>query len=270
MAKHNKKRNTAFIFEALSHEMTKAIVSKDDERKTAVVSIVKKHFKKGTELRKELDLFKSLNKSSESQRERATRVVQEVRNQHQKIDKDKLFLEQTALIHAINKTLSKNVFSNFVGNYKHLATISKMFSDEVSVKERMLLEDTVVSTITEETEIDTMKPVDEVVYKTFVQKFNEEYSSVLPEEQKELLKRYISSVSDNGVEFKMYLNEEVGRLKNKVKESLQNEEIISDKEMTESTTKVIEVLNEMAEKPIDEDLIRQVMNVQSFVTEVES
>ena len=179
-------------------------------------------------------------------------------------------MEQTALINAINKTLSKNVFSNFVGNYKHLATISKMFSDEVSVKERMLLEDTVVSTITEETEIDTMKPVDEVVYKTFVQKFNEEYSSVLPEEQKELLKRYISSVSDNGVEFKMYLNEEVGRLKNKVKESLQNEEIISDKEMTESTTKVIEVLNEMAEKPIDEDLIRQVMNVQSFVTEVES
>ena len=84
------------------------------------------------------------------------------------------------------------------------------------------------------------------------------------------MKRYISSVSDNGVEFKMYLNEEVGRLKNKVKESLQNEEIISDKEMTESTTKVIEVLNEMAEKPIDEDLIRQVMNVQNFVTEVES
>jgi len=270
MAKHNKKRNTAFIFEALSHEMTKAIVSKDMEKKTTVVSIVKKHFKKGTQLRKELDLFQSLNKSSEPERGRATRVVQEARAQHSKINKDELFLEQTALINSINKRLSKSVFSNFVGNYKHLATISKMFSDEVTVKDRMLLEDAVISTIAEESKIDTMKSVDEVVYRTFVQKFNEEYSSILPEEQKELLKRYVSSVSDNGVEFKMYLNEEVGRLKGKVKKSLQNEEINSDKEMTESTNKVIEVLNEMAKKPIDEDLIRQVMNVQSFVTEVES
>jgi len=270
MAKHNKKRNTAFIFEALSHEMTKAIVSKDVEKKTTVVSIVKEHFRKGTQLRKELDLFQSLSVSSEAEKDMASRLVQEARTQHSSINKDKLFQEQTALINSINKRLSKNVFSNFVGNYKHLATISKMFSDDVSVKERMLLEDTVASAISKETEIDTMKSVDEVVYKTFVQKFNEEYSSILPEEQKELLKRYVSSISDNGVEFKMYLNEEVGRLKEKVQESLKSEEISSDKEMTESTTKVIGVLNEMAKKPIDEDLIRQVMNVQSFVTEVES
>jgi hypothetical protein len=270
MAKHNKKRNTAFIFEALSHEMTKAIVSKDEEKKAAVVSIVKGHFKKGTNLRKELSLFQSLSESSEPQRDRASRIVSEARVQHSVIDKEELFQEQTALINAINKTLSKNVFSNFVGNYKHLATISKMFGDDVSVQERVLLEDTVVSTISKDSDLETMKSVDEVVYKTFVQKFNEEYSSILPDEQKELLKRYISSFSDNGIELKMYLNEEVGRLKNKVEEALQSEEINSDKEMTESTTKVIGVLNEMAKKPIDEDLIRQVMNVQSFVTEVES
>ena len=266
MAKHNKKRNTAFIFEALSHEMTKAIVSKDEQRKT----IVREHFKKGTHLRKELELFQILSESSEPEKTMASRLVQEARAQHAKINKEELFLEQTALINAINKNLSKNVFSNFVGNYKHLATISKMFSDDVSVKEKVLLENTVVSTITRDSDVEAMKPVDEVVYRTFVEKFNEEYSSILPEEQKELLKRYISSFSDNGVEFKMYLNEEVGRLKNKVEEALQSEEISSDKEMTDSTTKVIGVLNEMAKKPIDEDLIRQVMNVQSFVTEVES
>lgn len=270
MAKHNKKRNTAFIFEALSHEMTKAIVSKDDNKKREVVSIVKEHFKKGTQLRKELDLFQSLQESSESEREVATRIVQEARHQHSNINKESLFLEQTALINSINKRLSKNVFSNFVGNYKHLATISQMFSDDVSVKDRVLLEDTVVSTITEESKVDTMKSVDEVVYRTFVEKFNEEYSSVLPEQQKELLSKYVTSISDNGVEFKMYLNEEVGRLKNKVEEALQSQEISSDKEMTESTTKVAGLLSEMKEKPIDEELIRQVMNVQSFVMEVES
>ena len=30
--KHNKKRNTAFLYEALIQEMTKAIVSKDKKR----------------------------------------------------------------------------------------------------------------------------------------------------------------------------------------------------------------------------------------------
>ena len=270
MAKHNKKRNTAFIFEALSHEMTKAIVSKDEEKKRKVVSIVKSHFKKGTELRKELDLFQSLSESSEDNKQMALRIVQEARTQHAAIDKDKLFLEQTDLINSINKELSKSVFSNFVGNYKHLATISQMFGDDTSVKDKVLLEEAIVSAITKESEPDTMKSVDGVVYRTFVEKFNEEYSSTLPDEQKELLKRYISSISDNGLDFKMYLNEEVGRLKNKVKESLDSEEIKTDKEMTESTKKVATLLEDMAKKPIDEDLLRQVMNVQNFITEVDS
>ena len=270
MAKHNKKRNTAFIFEALSREMTKAIVSKDEDRRTEIVLIVREHFKKGTQLRKELDLFQNLNESSEIQKDRAIRIVQEARTQHSKINREALFTEQSALIKSINKKLSKNVFSNFVGNYKYLATISQMFNDEVSLKDRMLLEDTIVSTITKESETEDMKSVDEVVYRTFVDKFNEEYSSVLPPEQKEILKKYISSISDNGVEFKMYLNEEIGRLKNKVAEALQNEEISTDKEMTESTNKVAGLLNEMVKKPIDEVLLRQIMSVQSFVVEVDS
>ena len=270
MAKHNKKRNTAFIFEALSHEMTKAIVSKDDEKKTKVVSIVRSHFKKGTELRKELDIFQSLKESSEDDQQMALRIVQEARTQHANIDKDKLFAEQTSLINSINKELSKAVFSNFVGNYKHLATISQMFGDDASVKDKVLLEEAIVTAITKQDEPVGMKSVDAVVYRTFVEKFNEEYSNTLPAEQKELLKKYISSISDNGLELKVYLNEEVGRLKNKVKESLDNEEIKSDEEMTESTKKVATLLEEMANKPIDEELLRQVMNVQNFVTEVES
>ena len=32
--KHNKKRNTAFLYEALIREMTKAVVSKNQEQKT--------------------------------------------------------------------------------------------------------------------------------------------------------------------------------------------------------------------------------------------
>ena len=44
--KHNKKRNTAFIYETLSRELTKAIVDKKPERKKEIVSIIKEFFNK--------------------------------------------------------------------------------------------------------------------------------------------------------------------------------------------------------------------------------
>lgn len=269
-SKHNKKRNTAFIFEALSQEMTKAIVTKDVEKKAKVVSIVKNHFKKGTELRKELELYQSLSEKSEVDKSIASRLVQEAKRIHSTINPEQLFLEQTALINSINKELSKSVFSNFVGNYKYLATISQMFNSDAKVKERILMENTVVEAMTVESEQNEMKPVGAVVYKTFVNNFNEAYSPVLPDSQKELLGKYISSVADNGLEFKVYMNEEVGRLKEKVQESLEASEIKTDSEMKESTERVYSLLEEMAKKPIDEELIQQVMNIQNFVLEVES
>ena len=42
--KHNKKRNTAFVFEALAREATVAIIKGDIGRKAKVVSIVRKLF----------------------------------------------------------------------------------------------------------------------------------------------------------------------------------------------------------------------------------
>ena len=42
--KHNKKRNTAFIYETLTRELTKAIVDKDSDRKETVLAIIKEGF----------------------------------------------------------------------------------------------------------------------------------------------------------------------------------------------------------------------------------
>ena len=39
--KHNKKRNTAFVYEALVREGTSAILQKDDERRNKIVLIIK-------------------------------------------------------------------------------------------------------------------------------------------------------------------------------------------------------------------------------------
>ena len=73
------------------------------------------------------------------------------------------------------------MFSNFVGNYKYLATISQIFNRDSSPKNRVLLENAVVDTMTQQSPLEDMKSVDGVVYKTFVEKFNEAYASTLPE-----------------------------------------------------------------------------------------
>ena len=50
--RHNKKRNTAFLFETLVKELTKSVVEKNEERKQIVVDLIKEHFSSGTSLHK--------------------------------------------------------------------------------------------------------------------------------------------------------------------------------------------------------------------------
>ena len=54
--KHNKKRNTAFIYESLVRELTKAIVAQDVTRRNDILDVLKENFVAGSLLMKELGL----------------------------------------------------------------------------------------------------------------------------------------------------------------------------------------------------------------------
>jgi hypothetical protein len=41
--RHNKKRNTAFVYEAIIRELTKSVIKSDTVKKTKVISIIKEH-----------------------------------------------------------------------------------------------------------------------------------------------------------------------------------------------------------------------------------
>ena len=56
--KHNKKRNTIFIFESLVRELTKSVINKDFSRKKEILSIIKENFGNTTVLGKELEYYK--------------------------------------------------------------------------------------------------------------------------------------------------------------------------------------------------------------------
>jgi hypothetical protein len=266
--KHNKKRNTAFIYEALIRHMTDSIVCGDKKKKTAIVRIVTEHFKPGSYLKKDLDCYRSIYENND---DNTLRIITEAKISKRLIDPDGLFKAQTKIIHDINKNIGATTFNVFVPNYKTLATISQIFSEKTSPKNKVILENQIISLISSnQAESSTMKPIDNLVYTSFVKKFNNEYGDKLLEEQKTLLTNYITSFVDNAVELKIFLNNEIGRLKEELSKARSLDTIESDKTLSTKTEQVIQKLDGLSETAINESVLRTVLSTQRLVRELSS
>ena len=250
--KHNKKRNTAFLYECLIRELTKAIIKEDKQKTTKVKDLLREFFAKGKVLAKELDLYKSLLESKKD---------------FDMLDRKEVFNEQTSLINKINKLIGNKAFSNFVPNYKDLATIGLYFQNSnLGAKKRIMLEDKVVSYLTRLDESQTeMKPVDQLEFKMFVKRFNETYEHSLLKEQKDLLSNFIISFSDNGLGLKSFLNEEIGRLKEQVSSYITND---SSTALNENFKKVKEKLDSYSKQPLSEKTVEEIFYIQDLIAEV--
>ena len=270
--RHNKKRNTAFLYETLVKELTKSVVNNDLKRKDTVLSILKEHFSKNSILGKELQLYKDVIGSKGLDFHTAEKILYESKMVYWTgFKNEKVYDEQSEVISKVNKDLSKSVFSNFVPNYKDLATLAQIFNDDLSVKRRVMLEKQILGNmISKEEEVkEKMKPIDKLTFKTFANKFNSMYGE-LQEEQRRLLTQYIFSFSDDGLSLKVHLNEEIGRLKKIVKDSLEMEEVKSDNVMMDTTKKVIALMEEYKGRDVDETMIQQVLKIQGLVKEIQS
>ena len=269
--KHNKKRNTAFLYEALVKELTKAIVNKDIEKKNALVSTLKENFSTGKVLQKELELIKTLSETKRVDMFTAERLLTESVSRYSKLDTDEIFEAQSKLIESINKNFGKEVYSNFVPNYKHLATIWQLFTQSTSVKEKVLLEKVLVFSMTakckETVKAKQMPHVDKLVFKTVIENFNKSYDGELLSEQKELLNNYIVSFGANEVDFKVYLNEELGRLKNEVATLKEKEVMLENRDLAGKLEDVRATLDKFQTKKINPAMLEKVMQVQKLVKE---
>ena len=150
--KHNKKRNTIFLYEALVRELTKATVEKDQNRRETILDIVKEHFGSEKLMGREVRIYKNILETKNTKQNTAEKILSESKIEYSVIDKQQLFIEQSQMISRINKELSKDVFTTFVPNYKNLATLQQVFNNlDLSAKERVLLEEEVVQLMTEAT-----------------------------------------------------------------------------------------------------------------------
>ena len=268
--KHNKKRNTAFLYETLVKELTKAVVFGDKNKQKIVSSLIKEHFRKNGILDRELTLYKQFYETRQFPREHALRLISEVQERHEDLSEDIIFNEQSRLISKINKNLGFEVYNNFVPNYKTLATISQIFNRNLEPRKKVILEQELVEHITGKEHVEdnsNIPDVDKFTLKRFVEKFNETYNSNLLPEQKNLLSKYIGSVDDD-IELKIFLNEEIGRLKKQILSSRNVELVKENNDLEKNIEKMLKAIESLKIETVNEELIKKVMLIQEFVSEV--
>jgi hypothetical protein len=261
--KHNKKRNTAFLYECLVKELTKAIVRNDNDLKTKITKVIKENFNKGTILKKELEIYNSLLEGTgQSEYSKALRVIYEIKRDYDNLDRKAVFNAQTKLIKQINESFNPAIWNNFIGNYKNMATADIFFKQEkLPAKKRLLIEQRVVEFRRDILVESNMKHIDNLTYKTFVNKFNDTYAESLRKEQRELLTNFIISFSDNGLGLKSFINEEIHRLRT----SLQT---LNEGAYAQNASKVVDKLNSFKERRLDEQMLRDLFYIQDLVHEV--
>jgi len=265
--KHNKKRNTAFIYETLTRELTKAIVDADADRKQKVVSIIREFFNKGKILARELELYMVLLETEHIQQNIAERMLQETKVSRARLDDKHIFDAQSRIIAHINKTLGHEVWSNFIPNFKSLASINAVFNSKESVKKKVLFEQAIIdrmSTKRSTPENFNLEPLDNLTYGSFINKFNNKYEPLL-QEQKDLLNRFITSFADDGFELRVYLNEELTRLKTLVQNSV---ETASAPVIVDKLKGVANYLEEFRHRDFTEKDLNKVLKTQELVREL--
>lgn len=267
--KHNKKRNTAFLFEALILEMTKASVDKNIPYRNAIKSVIVEFFNKNSILYQELQVYKAILESKDLKDEKfAERILFESKKEYSTLSKQKIFSAQSALINRINKALTPSIFNNPVRNYKEMASIYQVFNSTPGIRSRVVLEEEIVHFMCESAHREEKPVVDKLTLKIAVDKYNQKYSDLL-ENQKTLLNKYVmSGRKDNFADLVVFLSEEIYRLEKNITNSLQTEEAKKNKVIKENTLMVLNLIKEFKNQEVDDNLIKTVLKLQKLESEI--
>ena len=104
-AKHNKKRNTAFVYEALLKEAVASIIKKDVKESKKIVNLIRKHFGPGSLLRRDLECYRSLYENQSLDKALGEKILKEATIAKKMISQGDLFTQQSEFIKDINKKI---------------------------------------------------------------------------------------------------------------------------------------------------------------------
>ena len=262
---HNKKRNTVFLYEILIVELSKASMTADANKKTKLVSLLKEYFSANSQLKNDLDIYRSFDDVSDLDNAMIKELISEAKKQFNSLNRKKIFNQQSALINEINKNFDNNIWTNFVPNYKRLATINQVINSSQTPKKQILIEKKLVDLLCKSSPGKKPFPnVNNLAVKTFVEKFNNQYDEALGPDQKKLLGKYIMSSNDDGMNFKMYFYEEIGRIKNVLTDKIEK----SSSRTSSRLQEIVDKIDNYNTRKLDKDLITEVVKIQALIREI--
>ena len=194
--------------------------------KTKALPILKRHFKVGTELGKELQLYRTIQEEEFKTETSAQKFLQACISARKALNESALRRQKYNLIKEINDSfIVENFFKSRVSNYTMLASIFKLFEyAEVDnpaqiVRSKSTLVEHILrnallnpikvkkgNVIKEQYSVQE-KDVRLLSYKMLIDKFNNKYNG-LNESQKNVLREYINNVT-NSVSLKEFIQKEI-------------------------------------------------------------
>lgn len=229
--KHSKFRNTGLIFELLVKQVASDTLNNRD---SAAVSIIKKFYSGKSTLAKEYKLYEFITKNKSVSQSKAEAIISTITEVSRKLDQTSLKKQKYELISNIKENYNVDEFFSIqVRDYKALAALYCLLEaqNNCEVVDPQTLVDnktTILEHLTaiaqkEEDVKDTLiedyakydKDLRLLTFKILLEKFNDNYKDLLPQ-QKRILKEFITSVN-SGTRLRNIVNEELVDIAGEVK-----------------------------------------------------
>lgn len=271
--KHSKFKNTGILFELLVKQIASDTLANKD---SLALEIIKKHFKRGTELNKELRLYQSLTKENFDNQYQAQEFVNIVLTERSNLNEGILRRQKYNLIKSIKESFAiEDFFKYRVNSYREMASVYKMFENvaATSPKEFVECKNTILETITKrDVEIvkettdkeyaSQPKEVRMLAYKFLIESFNSKYTT-LSEDQKNILRNYINNI-DNSAKLKSFVIREVKKLKKNLVDVKVSDKVAKIK-LTETINLIDNITNS---KIINENQILSLLRYHELLQEL--
>lgn len=229
--KHSKFRNTGLIFELLVKQIAADTLNNRD---SAAVGIIKEHYAGKSSLAKEYKLYEFIVKNKNVSQSKAEAILSTITEVSRKLDQKALKAQKYALISDIKESYNIDEFFGMeVRDYKSLAALYCLLEAQNSdslVDPQVLIDNktTILEHLTSKPQVeedvkDTLiedfakydKDLKLLTFKILLEKFNDKYKDLLPE-QKNILKEFITSVNSQKRLFNL-VNEEISKIREIIK-----------------------------------------------------
>lgn len=230
--KHSKYKNTGLIFELLVKQVAADTLSRKD---SPAVKIIKKFYTGNTSLVKEFKLYDFVIKNKGVGARKAETILSTIIEISRKLDTASLKKQKYELIKELKAHYNlEEFFSIKVDSYKPLAALyclleaqntadlvdPNVFVDNKTTLLEHLTQNTQSQGKVKDALIEEYSKYDKdlrlLTYKILLEKFNNQYKDLLPE-QKNILKEFITSVNST-TRLRNIVNEEMENLKSQISE----------------------------------------------------